>query len=206
MLKIWGRDNSVNVIKVLWCARELGLEYERIDAGGAFGRTRTEDFLAMNPMGLVPVIDDGGFVLWESNACVRYLCARHGAGSLYPEDLRERALAEQWMDWQLSALGAPMTTLFWNLVRKSAAERDAVATEQAAARSVELFGMLDRRLQAVPQVAGRRFTMGDIPIGALAFRFFTLVQDRPPMPGLEAWYRRLTERPAYRECAMRPLS
>ena len=98
MLRIWGRRNSINVQKVLWCCGELGLDYERIDAGGVFGLTRDPEYLALNPNGLVPTISDDGFVLWESNAIVRYLAARHGSGTLWPEDLRERADAERWMD------------------------------------------------------------------------------------------------------------
>ena len=101
MLKVWGRKNFINVQKVLWCCEELGLPYERIDAGGPFGLTRDPEYLARNPNALVPTISDDEFVLWESNAIVRYLATRHGSGAMWPEDLRERADAERWMDWQL---------------------------------------------------------------------------------------------------------
>lgn len=117
MLKIWGRANSINVQKVLWCCDELSLEYERIDAGGPFGRTQNPDYLAMNPNGLIPTISDDGFTLWESNAIVRYLAAKHGVGGLCPEDLRERADADRWMDWQLGTLWVALRPVFIGLVR-----------------------------------------------------------------------------------------
>lgn len=206
MLTIWGRTNSVNVIKVLWCADELGLEYRRHDVGGSFGGNRSPEYLAMNPMGLVPTVEDDGFVMWESNATVRYLCAKYGAGSLYPGSLVARADADRWMDWSQTAIAAPLTAVFWNLVRKPPGERDAKAVAQGAERLIELFGMLDHVLAARPFVAGDRLTMGDIPLGAQAFRFVTLVPERPPMPSLDAWYMRLTEHPGYARHAMAPLS
>jgi glutathione S-transferase len=206
MLTIWGRDNSVNVIKVLWCAEELGLQFVRHDVGGKFGGNRTPEYLAMNPMGLVPTVEDDGFVTFESNAIVRYLCAKYGNGTLYPEPLTARAEADRWMDWSQSAVTAPITTVFWNLVRTPPEKRDANAVAQAAERLVELFDILDRLLSGRPFVAGDRLTMGDIPIGAQTFRFVTLVPERPPMPNVDAWYMRLAERPGYVKHAMKPLS
>ena len=123
MLRIWGRLSSVNVQKVVWCADELGLAYERIDAGGAFGLTRTPEYLAMNPNSLVPVLDDDGFVLYESNAIVRYLAARHSRGTLWPEDLAKRADADRWMDWQTNTYQPAMRDIFWQLVRTPADKR-----------------------------------------------------------------------------------
>jgi len=104
MIKIWGRKNSVNVQKVLWCCDELGIPYERVDAGGEFGGTREPEYLAMNPTALIPTIRDDGVTLWESNTIVRYLAAKYGAGSLWPEDLAARSLAEKWMDYQLGTV------------------------------------------------------------------------------------------------------
>src|SRR6266849_4106379 len=124
MLKIWGRTNSVNVKKALWAAEELGMKYERIDAGMQFGVNKTPEYLGMNPTGLVPTIDDGGFVLWESHAIVRYLAAKHGAGTLWSNDLRVRADADRWMDWTHSFSREFQRPVFWPLVRTPPEKRD----------------------------------------------------------------------------------
>ena len=111
MLKIYGRKTSSNVQKVLWCCDEIGLAFEREDIGGEFGGNKTPEYLALNPNGLVPTIDDGGFILWESNSCVRYLAAKYGKGKLWPVDLQVAASASRWMDWQLSTVNPPVGTL-----------------------------------------------------------------------------------------------
>ncbi len=196
MLKIWGRRNSSNVQKVLWCCGELDRGFDRQDAGGAFGRTRDPDMLARNPNARVPTIDDGGLVLWESNVIVRYLCARHDPGGLWPEDPRDRAEAERWMDWQQTTVLAPLTTIFWGLVREPG-RFDAQEIEVAIADAASAWRIADSRLAANDYLAGDRFTMADIPLGVLARRWFQLVGDRPEMPGLEAWYERLCTRPAF---------
>src|SRR5262249_24988599 len=117
MLKILGRNNSINVQKVMWAIGELGVPHERLDGGGAFGRNKEPDYLAMNPNGLVPTLqEDDGFILWESNTIVRYLAAKHGAGTLEPKDRHERALASQWMDWQYTVAAPAIFDLFWGLV------------------------------------------------------------------------------------------
>src|SRR3978361_144652 len=129
MLKIWGRTSSVNVQKVLWCADEIGLDYERIEAGGAFGVVRDPEYRAMNPNSVVPTIEDEGFVLWESNSIVRYLAAKHSSGEPYPMHPRARAEGERWMDWQLTTANGPMVTVFWGLIRTKPEERDSGAIE-----------------------------------------------------------------------------
>ena len=133
MLKIWGRNNSVNVQKVLWCCEELAVEYERIDAGGAFGIVNTPEYRRLNPNGLVPTIDDDGFVLWESHAIVRYLAAKHGAG-FWPEDRRMRAEADQWMDWSQTTFWPAIRPLFMGLIRTAPEQRDARPSRIRAAR------------------------------------------------------------------------
>src|SRR5688572_8470957 len=138
MLKIWGRVNSVNVKKALWCADELGLKYERVDAGMQFGVTKTPEYLAMNPNSLVPTIEDDGFVLWESHSIVRYLAAKHGMGKLYPTELRARADAERWMDWAFTFQNA-MRAVFWNLIRTAPEKRDMKAVEDGRAQSAKLL-------------------------------------------------------------------
>jgi glutathione S-transferase len=205
MLKILGRRTSGNVMKPLWAADELGIEYEQVDIGGAFGGNDQPEYLAMNPMGLVPTIVDDGFVMWESNAITRYLCEKHGRGTLWPQDPRVRASADTWMDWKLTAVNPMMRPIFWGLVRTPPAERDPTAIDAAVEQGVRLWAMLDRHLDGRAFVAGSDFTMGDIPLGPQAHRWLSLVQDRPPMPNLEAWYQRLTERPAFRKHVMIPI-
>ncbi len=198
MLKIWGRLNSSNVQKVMWCCGELGLDHDREDAGGPFGRTRDPDMLARNPNARVPTVEVDGLVLWESNVILRYLAARHDPGGLWPEDLRVRAEADRWMDWQQTTVMAPVTTIFFGLVREPgsiSAERIAAATETGKA----VWQIADNRLRDHDWFAGDRFTMGDIPLAILARRWFELIDDRPSMPGLEAWYARVSERPAFIE-------
>lgn len=206
MLKIWGRTNSVNVKKALWCAEELGLRYERLDAGREHGVVDTPEYRKLNPNGLVPTIEDDGFVHWESHAIVRYLAAKHGAGTLWPDDLRVRAEADRWMDWVVSRLNPTMRTAFWGLVRTPAAERDAKAIAESVARSGELLAMADAALAQRPCIAGKSFTIGDIPLGCHVYNWMLLPIERRPLPHLEAWYQRLTRRAAYRKIVMLPLS
>ena len=205
MLKILGRRTSGNVMKPLWTADELGLEYEQSDVGGKFGGNREPGYLAMNPMGLVPTLIEDDFVLWESNAITRYLCEKYGQGSLHPADPGVRAVADTWMDWQQTACAPMMLPVFWGLVRTPEAERDHGRIKAGIERGYEVWGILDRHLEGRPFVAGDDFTMGDIPIGPQAHRWFNLVDERPSMPNLEAWYHRLTERPAFRKNVMIPI-
>ena len=129
MIKMWGRNTSMNVQKATWAVGELGLACERIDIGGAFGMNKEPKYLAMNPNGLVPTLEeDDGFLLWESNTIVRYLAAKHDkAGILEPKNLKARALASQWMDWQLSVAGPAIGPTFWGLIRTPAEKRDMAA-------------------------------------------------------------------------------
>lgn len=206
MLKIWGRTNSINVQKVMWTVAELGLEHERIDAGGAFGGLDTAAYGAMNPNRRVPTIDDGGTIVWESNAVVRYLAARYGAGGLWPEAPAERALADQWMDWQQTTFGPDMTVVFWGLIRTPEAERDHDAIRVAAGRLGPLWERLDAYLANRQFVLGSDLTMGDIPVGAACYRYLSLDIERPALPNVTRWYAALQERSPYREHVMLPLS
>ena len=141
MLRIWGRITSINVRKAVWTAQELGLEFERIDAGGAFGITKTPEYIAMNPNSVVPTLVDGEFTLWESNVVVRYLCAKHALGHLYPVDLQERFNAERWMDWQQTTFSPSGRDAFWQLIRIPEPERD-MQKVAASISSTEI--LLDR--------------------------------------------------------------
>ena len=206
MLEILGRATSSNVQKLLWGAAELGLAFARGDIGGPFGGNDQAAYLALNPNGLVPTIVDDGFVLWESNACLRYLAAVHGAGGLWPIDARVRADAERWMDWQISTLSPSMVVVFRGLVRTPPERRDAAAIAAARDRLASLFGILDAALAERSFVAGEAFTVGDIPVGIAAYRWYHLDIERESYASLARWYDRLTERPGYREHVMKPLA
>ncbi|MGI9049868.1 MAG: glutathione S-transferase family protein [Rubrobacteraceae bacterium] len=206
MLEIWGRNNSVNVQKVTWCCAEMGVPFQRHDVGGPFGGNREPEYLALNPNGLIPTISDDGFVLWESNAIVRYLAAKHGAGTLCPEDPATRAEADKWMDWQLGTLWSSFRPVFLGLVRTPPEERDYAAIEAARLQTAEALSILDAHLSDREYVAGPSLTMADIPLGTTFYRWMVLDIERPPLPNLEAWYGRLCERTTYSENVMLPLS
>jgi glutathione S-transferase len=208
MLKIWGRNNSVNVQKVLWACDEMNVAYERTDAGGQFGVVGEAFYKKMNPNSRVPtLVEEDGFVLWESNAIVRYLGAQHGAGTLWPEDLRLRADADRWMDWTSVMLGPVFTPLFWQLIRTAPVKRDQAVIDKALRGTIEMLNVLELGLEGRDYMAGPQFTMGDIPIGAHLYRWFGFQDiERPGQPNIEAYYRRLTERAAYRKDIMIPLT
>ena len=202
MLKIWGRTSSINVQKVMWAVAELGLAHQRIDAGLHFGGVNEPWYRAMNPNGRVPVIDDDGFVLYESNAIVRYLAAQHGAGTLWSNDARVRADGDRWMDWATSTLAPPMTPLFWGMIRTAPEKRDPDAIEAERLKVEDVMKLLDARLADRPYVAGENFTMGDIPLGCFAYRWHALPMPHGEHPHLARWYARLKDRPAFRTQVM----
>jgi glutathione S-transferase len=202
MLEIWGRKNSFNVQKVLWCCEELGISYRRHDAGGLFGGTDENEYLARNPTGLVPTIADGDLNLWESNTIVRYLSARYGTGSLWPEDPSERALADKWMDYQLGTLFPAFKDALLGLVRTPQGQRDPERIDASVRATADALSVLDAHLEDNEYVAGSSLTMGDIALGSLVYRWLELEIDRPDLPSLRAWHERLEDRPAYQKTVM----
>jgi glutathione S-transferase len=205
MLKIWGRTSSVNVQKVMWAVAELGLPHQRTDAGLHYGCVNEPWYRAMNPNGRVPVIDDDGFILYESNAIVRYLAAKHAAGSLWPADIKVRADADRWMDWATSTVAPPMTPLFWGMIRTPPEKRNPEAIEAERLKTEEVMKILDARLADRPYVAGDAFTMGDIPVGCFVYRWYALPMAHGDYPHLKRWYESLQEQPAFRTHVMLPL-
>ncbi len=199
MLKILGRKNSQNVQKVLWCCDELDIRFEREDYGGQFGKTKDTEYLDMNPNAVVPTIIEDGFVLWESNSIIRYLAAGHGAGTLYPTDLRGRALGERWMDWQLSILGPAMHPVFWGLVRTAPGDRDDAAIATARDVLTTKMAMLDTFLGRTGYVAGDSFTVGDIPVGIATYRWYNMEIEREDHANLKRWFDDLSARPAFQK-------
>ncbi|VVP92098.1 Glutathione S-transferase GstB [Pseudomonas fluorescens] len=191
----------------MWAAEELGLAYEAIDAGGAFGVVDTPEYRAMNPNGRVPVIEDDGFVLWESNAIVRYLLARHAPDShWYPADPQARAVAEKWMDWTTSSFAGPFRTVFWGVLRTSADKQDWAAINAAIKECNELLSMADNALASQPYLSGKDIGMGDLPLGSFIYAWFEMPIERAPQPHLQAWYERLKQRPAYQKAVMTALT
>ncbi|WEK42737.1 MAG: glutathione S-transferase [Candidatus Sphingomonas colombiensis] len=203
MLKIWGRLNSHNVKKVVWLAEELALPYERIDVGGAFGMDAA--YLAKNPNRLIPTIEDGDFVLWESNAILRYLADVHANGGFWHGSLQERALADRWMDWQF-LYGEAQRDAFLNLVRKAPEDRDAEAIARSVAACAKMLTVIDDALSRTPWLSGEQFGIGDIPMGVYIHTWFALPIERPELPHIADWYRRLQDRRGYASHVMIPLS
>jgi glutathione S-transferase len=200
MIKIWGRNTSSNVQKVMWAIGEMKLPHQRIDVGGAFGKNNEAPYLAMNPNGLVPTLEEeDGFTLWESNSIVRYLAAKNADRTLEPADLKTRARAQKWMDWQLSVMGPAITPVFWGLIRTPPEKRDANAIAAGKAKTVAAAKMLDEQLGKTAYLAGDAFSYGDIPVGIMVYRYVQLIPERPSMPNLDRWYAAISSRQAFRE-------
>jgi glutathione S-transferase len=207
-LTIWGRANSVNVQKVLWCLSELGLAYERIDAGMAFGKNHEPVYLAMNPNGRVPTLVEGDFVLWESNSIMRYLVLAHGQGSpLYPQAPKQRAGVDRWLDWTLSTLQPVDRPVFWALVRTPVEKRDMVAIQNDADAEAVQWRIVDAQLATRRFIEGDDFTIADIALGAYARRWFGVEGIRKPqLAHLERWFARLADRAGFRQFIAPPMS
>lgn len=199
MIRIWGRKNSINVQKVMWTVGEIGLKHERIDAGGAFGRTKDPDYLKMNPNALVPVLQDGDLTMWESHAIVRYLAARYSDGNLWTKDHARRALSEQWMEWMTTTINPAIFPTFWGLIRTPPEQRDMKAIEAARVKTAELLQIFEKHLAGRAYVGGDALSLGDIPMGVFVKRWYALPIERPGTPNVAAYYERLKKRPAFAE-------
>lgn len=205
-MKIWGRNNSTNVRKVLWCAEEVGLHYELIPAGGAFGIADSSEYRALNPNGLVPCLQDEALVLWESNAIVRYLARQYGVPPFAPPEPRSWAAADKWMDWTSLSFAVPFKDLFWNLVRGTPETRDDAAIERGRAKCAALLSVASDALSQTQWLSGDEFGFGDIPLGCIAYAWFAMPIERPDLPALADWYDRLQQRPAFRKAVMTGLT
>lgn len=203
MLKVWGRRSSMNVQKVMWLIGELNLPHEHIPAGGRFGRLDEPAFLALNPHGRVPVIEDGEVAVWESHAILRYLAARYARGRFWSDDAAARSQVDRWMDWSQTTLQpAFIDGVFWAYVRTPPSRRDPALIERNVRRCGEVFQRLDALLARESMLAQQEPTLADIPIAVNFYRYFELDIRRPQLPHIEAWYARLQQRPAYREHVM----
>jgi len=202
MLKIWGRKSSANVQKIMWIVGELGLPHEHIQAGGPYGGLETPKFRAMNPNGLVPVINDDGFLMWESNAIVRYLAAKHGGEHFWPADPKVRADADKWMDWSATTFQPHFLGVFVNYWRTPEDKRNPAliaSLQQSTAKDLVLLG---QHLGGRKYIGGDELSIADIPNGVHLYRYYTLGLPVPKLPNIESYYARLTEHPAYRENVM----
>ncbi|MCB1431400.1 MAG: glutathione S-transferase family protein [Alphaproteobacteria bacterium] len=198
MITLWGRRNSANVQKVLWTLEELGVRFTREAVGGSFGGNRDADFLAMNPMGLVPVIRDGDVTMFESNAIVRYLTARYANGELRPTEHLHLAMAEQWMEWQQNVFAQPVLTIFMNSVRMAPEKRNAAAVAEAESKAVEALKIADAHLARHDWFAGSAFSFGDIVMGTFLYRYMGLDCTKPDMPHVREWLEAIEGREAFR--------
>jgi glutathione S-transferase len=206
MLKIWGRLNSINVMKVMWCVEELDIAHQRIDAGMQHGVVGEDFYAKLNPNRQVPTIDDDGLVLWESNVIVRYLSAKHGSGSLSPVDIGERAVADQWMDWQQTTMHPDITFIFWAVVRDLKENQDPEKLAAAASRLGKNWGLVDEHLAGRDYLCGDHLTMADIPLGTAVWRWYNMETERPALANVEAWHHRLKQHPGFQRYVMQPLT
>ncbi|WP_282610327.1 glutathione S-transferase family protein [Pelagibius sp. Alg239-R121] len=204
MLKIWGRRTSSNVQKVMWLVAELGLEHERIDAGGKFGGLDTPEFRQLNPHGRIPVLEDGETVVWESHAILRYLAAASGDGRFWPADPALRAQSDQWIEWTQTGLQRSFMDLFWGYYRTPEPERDPAFVKSALERTNSDFQLLDKLIAGREYLVGDSLSLSDIPAGTTLYRYFEMEILRPSLPNIEAWYTRLQKSQAYRDHVMVP--
>jgi glutathione S-transferase len=199
MLKVWGRRNSINVMKVLWICDELSLAIQQIDAGLQYGIVNTPEYAAMNPNRRVPTIDDHGTILFESNVICRYLAVKHQRNDLMPDDPVQRFSVERWMDWASISISQGMTPLFWQLVRTPEASRNAKTISDAIVESERCMRIINNQLEKTGFMHGDRFTLADVPTAAFVHRWLKLPIEHAALPALENYYERMLNRPAYRK-------
>ena len=217
MIRLWGRKSSINVQKVLWCLAELGLEeskdFERIDAGLHFGKNRTPEFLALNPNGLVPTLQDGDLVLWESNTILRYLVRQYDKSKRFPTDIASQYQSEKWMDWQLGTMWPSLRVAFLGLTRTPENERNYEVIQKAYQDTNALLALLDQQLANQRYCSGESFNIGDIPLALCVSRWILLNETFPEQTGarlslknVEAWMQRLEVETQYSVVAEKELN
>ena len=206
MLRILGRPNSYNVQKVLWLLDEMEMPFTLELYGLDHGGNHTPQYHKLNPNELVPTLIEDGFILWESNSILRYLAGKPGGDRFLPADARDRARGDRWLDWALTTLAPAITPAFWGLIRSKPEQRDPAKIADSVAKTNQSMAMLEPYLAETPYLGGAQFSIGDIPVGILAYRYYNLPIERQRLPHVEAWYQRLCERPVYRRRVMTGLS
>lgn len=206
MLTIWGRSSAFNVLKVLWLADELHLKYKHIDVGGAYGGLDSSEFLAKNPHGKIPVLEDDDLVVWESHTILRFLAANYGNDTIYPMDLKERTKVERWMDWSHTSLQPAFMDLFWGFYRTPESEQNLKIISKAAETCENQFSLLNQILQKQTYLAGNFFSLADFPAGSVLYRYFNMGYAVTEYPNVIKWYQRLNQRKAYQKWIMTDFS
>lgn len=217
MMRLWGRKSSINVQKVLWCLAELGLkegvDFERIDAGLQFGVVRSPEFLKLNPNGLVPTLEDGDLILWESNTIMRYLVSQHDQNKRFPSDIASQYGSEKWMDWQVGTMWPVLRPTFIGLTRTPAADRNHVVIQKAYQDTNELFSLLDQTLASQAYCSGNQFHLGDIVLALCVHRWILLNEIFPKETGIRAdlkninrWLKQLAAETCFQEFAEKELN
>ena len=206
-IHIWGRLNSINAQKVFWLCEDLHIEFDRTNAGLEFGVNKTPTYLEMNPNGLVPVINDNGFILWESHSILRYLAKNYGAGnSYYPSSSAESAKVDQWLDWANTMAWPAMRPLFFGWIRTKPENRNALELENARVPMTAIFRILNEQLKKSTWVAGETFTLADITLALIAYRWFNLPIEREEFEHLDVWFKNATQKPGFLKYGNSPLT
>ena len=217
MMRLWGRKSSLNVQKVLWCLAELelteGKDFERIDAGMQFGIVRSPEFLKLNPNGLVPTLEDGDLVLWESNTIMRYLASRYNKNKRFPSGITSQFSSEKWMDWQVGPLWPTLRPTFIGLTRIVEAEQDHAGIQKAYQDTNQLFGLLNQTLESQAYCSGEQFHIGDIVLALCVHRWILLNETFPKQTGERAnlkninrWLKQLETETHFHEFAEKELN
>jgi len=217
MMRLWGRQSSINVQKVMWCLAELGLEegkdFERIDAGMQFGIVRSPEFLKLNPNGLVPTLEDGDLVLWESNTIMRYLASQHDKNKRFPLGIATQFSSEKWMDWQVGTLWPVLRLAFIGLTRVPEAERDHAGIQKAYQDTNQLFALLNQTLESQAHCSGEQFHIGDIVLALCVHRWILLNETFPKQTGervnlknINRWLKQLEAETLFQEFAEKELN
>lgn len=217
MMRLWGRKSSINVQKVLWCLAEVGLEegkdFERIDAGLHFGKNRTPEFLALNPNGLVPTLEDGNLVLWESNTILRYLVRQYDQSKRLTGDIASQYQSEKWMDWQLGTMWPPLRVALLGLTRTPEADRNYELIKKSYQEADSLLALLNQHLEKHAYCSGEQFSIGDIPLALCVSRWVLLHQTFPEKTGprshlsnIDEWMKRIEAKTKYSVVAEKELN
>jgi glutathione S-transferase len=196
-LTIYGVPRS-RAFRTLWMAKELGLDYEHVKVDFATGETRRPQHLALNPNGHIPVIDDDGFVLWESMAINLYLAKKYSAGRLYPNRLEDEARAWQWSFWGMTEVERPVLTALFNRAILPENQRDAAAADEAEKTLAQPLGVLDGALGRSAYLLGDSFTVADLNVASILSWARPAQIDMGPFPKVAEWLKNCAERPAAR--------
>jgi glutathione S-transferase len=206
MLTVWGRKSSSNVQALMWCIGELNLPFERIDAGFTYEVVDTDEYLAMNPNGTVPTIqDDSNPPLWETGAILRYLASEYAPESFWPANNLSRAEVDRWSEWSKVNIALNFTgPIFWRVARTPLSRRDPEAIRRALKVLDKYLAIADKQLSRFEYIAADHLTLADMQFGHCLYRYFDIDIDRKDWRQLRRYYNMLAERPAFKEHIVTP--